>query len=119
MRSRPFAQFNFSLTLGRTVVGGFQEASGITKLHGLNKSADVTLKRGVIGASALRDWLKSVRGRDVTVEMRDETGQVVGRWTLHGARIVKHTAGAMNAKGSDVAMEELVLAYQRLTIKPV
>src|SRR5437763_10014038 len=115
MRSRPFAQFNFTLTLGRTVVGGFQEANGITKIEGLNKATNVIMRRGVIGAPALRDWLKTVRGRDVTVALRDETGQIVSRWTVKGAKIIKYTGPTMNAKGNDVPIEELVLVYQRLT----
>jgi hypothetical protein len=30
------------------------------------------------------------------------------------ARIIKHISGPMNAKGTDVAMEEITLAYERL-----
>ena len=66
----PYTQFNFKLSLGgRTVLGAFQELSGvgtqrprkkITKLTGLNKSTDVTLKRGVINAPALNEMLPAV-----------------------------------------------------------
>jgi phage tail-like protein len=35
-------------------------------------------------------------------------------WKLLRARIVKYTAGRFNARGNDVAMEELTLAYERL-----
>ena len=33
------------------------------------------------------------------------------------ARIIKHTSGPLNAKGTDVAMEELVVAYERLEME--
>jgi hypothetical protein len=39
---------------------------------------------------------------------------VVQEWRLLRARIIKHTSGPLNAKGTDVAMEELVVAYERL-----
>jgi hypothetical protein len=39
---------------------------------------------------------------------------VVGSWKLLRARIVKHTSAPLNAKGTDVAMEELVLACEGL-----
>src|SRR5438132_638025 len=115
-RRDPYAQFNFRLSLGTTVIGGFQEVSGITKLKGLNKSTDVTLKRGVIGATAFRDWLKQVRKRRVSIELQSESGAVAGRWILTGAKPIKYTAGAMNAKGTDVDVEELVLSCRRLEI---
>jgi T4-like virus tail tube protein gp19 len=42
---------------------------------------------------------------------------VVQTWTLHQARIIKHTSGPFNTKGTDLAIEELVLAYERFTIE--
>ena len=38
-------------------------------------------------------------------------------WTLLNAQITKITFGPYNAKGNDVAMEEMVLAYERLEMK--
>jgi phage tail-like protein len=121
-----FKHFNVLLHLGDTVSevpsAGFQELSGITKITGLNKAVDVILKRGVAAADELTEWLDEVRGGDdsrartVTVELRSEDGSTVQRWKLIGARIVKHTSGPMNAKGTDVAMEELVLSYERLDL---
>jgi hypothetical protein len=36
---------------------------------------------------------------------------------LHRARIVKHVCGPFNAKSSEVAMEEMTLAYERLELE--
>ena len=47
----------------------------------------------------------------------EEHTAVVQTWKLLRARIIKHTSGPMNAKGTDVAMEELVVAYERLEME--
>jgi phage tail-like protein len=146
-RERPYVQFNFLVDLGNGNTegpqAGFQEVSGIgmevtvaeyrtgnsrensvMKITGLNKSTDVTLKRGVIGSLDLYEWLDDIRNgnqsamRTVTVQLQNEDHtSVVQTWKLLRARIIKHTSGPMNAKGTDVAMEELVLAYERLEME--
>jgi phage tail-like protein len=147
LRERPYVQFNFLVNLGDGttdgVEAGFQEVSGIgmevtvseyrngnekensvRKITGLNKSTDVTLKRGVIGSLNLYQWLNDIRNgnqnamRNVVIQLQNEDHtQVVQTWKLMRARIIKHTSGPMNAKGGDVAMEELVLAYERLEME--
>lgn len=124
---RPFSQFNFLVDLG--IQGGphagFQEFTHINKITGLNKSTDVTLKRGVISAPALQDWLNQIKKapkqaeRTVEVTLQDEQHQIVGRWRLLGARIIKQTGPSLNPKGGgDVAIEELVLSCERIEVKP-
>jgi phage tail-like protein len=147
LRDRPFVQFNFLVDLGTGNTSGpdagFQEVSGIgmevtvseyrngnhkensvMKIMGMNKSTDVTMKRGVIGSLTLYNWLNDIRNGDqsalrtVTVQLQNESHtDVVMTWKLLRARIIKHTSGPMNAKGTDVAMEELVLAYERLEME--
>lgn len=146
-RERPYVQFNFLVDLGNGttdgVDAGFQEVSGIgmevtvaeyrngnekensvRKVTGLNKSTDVTLKRGVIGSLNLYRWLDQIRNgdqaalRNVVIQLQNEDHTaVVQEWKLMRARIIKHTSGPFNAKGTDVAMEELVLAYERLEMQ--
>jgi hypothetical protein len=41
----------------------------------------------------------------------------VATWKLLRARIIKNVNGPFNAKGTDVAMEELTLAYERLEME--
>jgi phage tail-like protein len=143
-RDRPYVQFNFLVDLGNGttdgVDAGFQEISGIgmevtvaeyrngnekensvRKVTGLNKSTDVTMKRGVVGSLNLYKWLDQIRNgdqgalRNVVVQLQNEDHTaVVQEWKLMRARIIKHTSGPLNAKGTDVAMEELVIAYERL-----
>lgn len=146
-RDRPYVQFNFLVDLGSGttdgVEAGFQECSGIgmevtvseyrngnekensvRKITGLNKSSDVTLKRGIIGSLNLYEWLDQTRNGDqnasrtVTIHLQNEDHTAtVQSWKLLRARIIKHTSGPMNAKGTDVAMEELVLSYERLEME--
>ncbi len=147
VRDRPYVQFNFHVNLGdgvtNTTQAGFQEISGIgmevsiaeyrpgnyafnnvIKTAGLNKATDVTMKRGVIGSLDLYKWLDDVRNgansglRTVTVELKSEDRtQTVQTWRLINARIMKHVSGPFNAKGTDVAMEELTLSYERLEME--
>jgi len=147
LRDRPYLQFNFLVDLGDGVTdgprAGFEEVSGIgmevevseyragnskensvIKLPGLTKCTDVTMKRGVIGSLDLYAWLDQIRNGDqqalrtVTVQLQNEdhTG-IVQTWKLLRARIVKHTSGPFNARSSDVVLEELVLAYERLELE--
>ncbi len=147
LRDRPYTQFNFLVDLGNGVTdgptAGFQELSGIgmevtvaeyragnskensvMKITGLNKCTDVTMKRGIIGSLDLYQWLDQIRNGDqkalrtVTVQLQNEDHtEIVQTWKLLRARIIKHTSGPFNAKGTDVAMEELVLAYERLEME--
>jgi phage tail-like protein len=146
-RERPYVQFNFLVNLGDGVTdgpkAGFQEVSGIgmevtvseyrtgnakensvMKITGMNKATDVTMKRGVIGYLDLYEWLNQIRNGDqnalrtVTVQLQNEDHTaIVQTWKLMRARIIKHTSGPLNAKGTDVAMEELVVAYERLEME--
>ena len=124
-RSQRYAQFNFLIDLGAGAGphAGFQEFSNVQKITGLNKATDVTMKRGVIASSALQDWLDQIRkgrkgaDRTVTIMMQDEEHKIVQKWKLLRARIIKHVSGPFNAKGTDVAMEELVIAFERLELE--
>src|SRR6476620_1282755 len=120
-RPHAYSQFNFLVDLGAGMGphAGFQELS-VKKITGLNKAPDVTLKRGVIASSALQDWLDQIRdrhkkaSRTVTIMMQDEEHKITRTWKLLRARIIKQVSEPLNAKGGgDVAMEELVLAYER------
>ena len=56
--------------------------------------------------------------RTVTVQLQNEDHtEVVQTWKLQRARIIKHVSGPMNARGTDVAMEELTLSFERLEME--
>jgi phage tail-like protein len=139
---RPYMQFNFQLQINGQDVGGFQEISGlgtevavteyrhgneqqnnVRKLSGLNKASDVTLKRGILGTETLFSWIDGIRKgnasdlRTVKIELLSEDRTTVMTWNLIRARPMKLSYGPLNAKGSDVAMEEIVLAYEILEME--
>lgn len=144
---RPYGQFNFLVDLGTGNTegpdAGFQEVSNlgmemtvaesrngnekensVRKITGLNQATDVTLKRGVIGSRTLSHWLNQTRNGDqnalrtVTISLQNEnhTG-VVQIWRLLRARIIKHVSGPLNARGNDMAVEELTLTCDRLEME--
>jgi phage tail-like protein len=147
LRDRPFTQFNFLVDIGTGDTSGpdagFEEVSGlestvdvieyrngnskensVIKLTGLNKATDVIMRRGVIGSLALYEWFNEIRNgnqnalRTVTISLQNEDhSEVVMTWKLLRARIVKYSGGPLNGKGTDVAMEEIVLAYERLELE--
>ena len=147
LRDRPYAQFNFLVDLGTgdatSARAGFQECSGIgmsvtvaeyrngndkenspRKLTGLARYEDVTLKRGIIGSLDLYQWLAQIRDgdpkalRSVTIQLlAEDHASVVLTWKLSRARIVRHVSGPLDARGTDVALEELTLAYERLDLE--
>lgn len=147
LRDHPYTQFNFLVDLGTGDTSGpdagFQECSAITtsvdvieyrngndkennprKLTGLTKVSDVTLRRGIIGSLTLYQWLDQIRNgdpagvRNVVIHLQSEDRTAIAMtWRLLRARIIKHTSGPLNAKGTDVAMEELTLAYERLELE--
>jgi len=59
----------------------------------------------------LIDFRKAVL---VTITLLSEDHKPVLEWELHNARITKYVSGPFNAKGNDVAMEEMVLTYEKL-----
>jgi phage tail-like protein len=100
---------------------GNAKENSVMKVTGLNKSTDVTLKRGVMGSDTLYSWLNQIRNGDenalrtVRIHLKNEDHtQTVATWSLLRARIIKYVSGPFNAKGNDVAMEELTLAYERM-----
>jgi phage tail-like protein len=145
-RDLPYARFNFLVDLGSGSDGpqaGFEECSeigmtvdvisyrngndktnAVRKLTGLTHYPDVTLKRGIIGALDLYQWLDAVRNGDqqalrtVTVQLQSEDrSSVVQEWKLLRARPVRYVSGPFDATCSDVAIEEVTLAYERLELE--
>src|SRR5437899_10925804 len=118
-RDRPYAQFNFWVNLGGgsdplQPDAGFQEISALgmevgvaeyrygnhklnhtLKVTGLSKSADVTLKRGVMGSDTVYRWFDAIRNgqhdmRTVRIALRNEDdSESVPTWILPGARVIE------------------------------
>lgn len=144
-RDTPYGAYNFIVDFGgespTTAQGGFSDVSGlgteitlmeyrqgndvenrVRKIPALHKSGDVTLKRGIMGLRSFWDWINVTRTnpehkRAVTITLQDEQRNPVLSWKLINARPMKWTGPTLAAKGgSDVAMEELVLASEGIEL---
>jgi phage tail-like protein len=145
-RDNPYPGFNFLVDLGdgdpTTEENAFAEVDGLetwvevieyrsgadrdaapTKLVGLNKVADVTLRRGFTGSMRLYRWFDAVRSGDanavrtVHITLLAEDRTPIATWKLLRARPVRYGVGPLIAEGCEVAVEELVLAYERLEME--
>lgn len=144
--SLPYSQFNFQVTLGDDgpdrPQAGFQEIAGLgmeitvaeyragnslenstVKVTGTYKVPDVTLKRGLMGYLDLYRWIDEVRNgsqeqlKTVKIDLLSEDRTTVAMsWKLFRARPIKYTGPGLNGKGADVAVEELVLASERIEL---
>jgi hypothetical protein len=99
LREGPYLQFNFLVDVddgtSESFQAGFQECSNIgiegtvaeyrnsnekenssRKITGLNKSTDVTLKRGVIGSLNLYQWLNAIRTVVIRLQSEDHSAIV-------------------------------------------
>ena len=147
-RDNPYIAFNFLVDLGTgdtgSVLAGFQEVSGLNmevniadyrngneqtnhvrKVIGMHSFGDVTLKRGLIGALDLWEWIRQARdgeqgaARNITIQLFDEArNEAVMTWRLSNARPMRYTAPSLNAQsGSDIAVEELVLSVEAVEVE--
>jgi conserved hypothetical phage tail region protein len=142
-RETPYSAFNYVVELepgqGDQVDAGFSDVSGlnaevtiaeyrngnskvnhVSKIPGIHKAGDVTLKRGIIGAQNLWEWLDEVRQgklsgkRNVTIKLLNEDrSDIAVTWRLKNAMPIKWTGPTLTGKGGgDVAIEELVLSVE-------
>jgi phage tail-like protein len=141
-RDTPYGAYNFMVDFGGpeapgSAQGGFSDVSGlgteitlmeyrqgndkenrVRKIPALHKASDVTLKRGIMGLRSFWDWIDITRvdpehKRSVNIVLQDEQRNPILAWKLVNARPMKWTGPTLAAKGgSDVAMEELVIAAE-------
>jgi phage tail-like protein len=147
MRERPYSDFNYLVDLGtgesESVQAGFEEVilpevsievieyrngnekgSGVRKIPGRVSYSNITLKRGVIGALDLYQWIDQVRNGDanayrtviITLMNEDRTAAVF-TWRLLNAWPVKYRFSKLEGKGKESLIEELELTFEQLDIE--
>jgi phage tail-like protein len=91
----------------------------VRKLAGRLKWGDITLKRGITSNMDFWKWRQEVVDGNVaqartncTIEMQDQTGKPVARWTLDLAWPSKLTGPAMSTDSSAVGIEEVTLVCE-------
>ena len=137
----PLPKFHFSVDWGGDSVN-FTEVSGLDveteiieyregasrsyskqKIPGMQKYANVVLKRGVMPAkNTFFDWwntvaLNQVERRDVTVSLLNESHEPVMIWKVSEAWPAKVTGTDLKADGNEIAIETIELAHEGITIQ--
>ena len=146
-RENPYSNFNFIVLVNGQEAAAFSEVSGLDsentpieyregadatnsmrKLPGIEKYSNVSLKRGIAGSLALWEWRKEVRDststfpprKEVTIKLLNEKGDrnaPAMTFKLRNAWPTKITGPSLNAKGNDIAIEQLDLVHERLDIE--
>ncbi|MCU0432828.1 MAG: phage tail protein [Bacteroidia bacterium] len=136
----PIAVFHFSVEWGGSRVG-FTEVSGltkevqaieyreghspdylVTKMPGMQKVANITLKRGMFnGDGELMAWLKTVKlnkieRRDLTISLLDETHQPVMTWQIKDAWPCKVEGPSLKSTGNEFAVESVELCHEGINL---
>ena len=97
------------------------EPNYLRKMPGLTKHGNFTLKWGITGSIELYNWRKLVEQgkmtqarKNIAVILMDEKGNAASRWEFGGAWPSKYDAPDLTAKGNDVAIETLEIAFETM-----
>lgn len=141
MPTNAISRYHFSVSWGGTRIG-FLEISGLDieieavsfregsspedsarKIPGLRKYSNITLKRGIVkNDNEFFEWINTIRigeieRRDVTISLLNESHEPIVVWKVKNAFPVHYYGPILNANGSDVAMETLVLTHEGISIE--
>ena len=139
-RNDPFKNFNFLVEIDGIAPAAFKSVSGLSaevevieyrsgadtltssrKLPGRVRYSNVTLTRGITSSRDLWDWWRTVvegnaQRRNVEIVLLDDSRNVVLRWLLRDAWIVKIEGPELDAGGNEVAIETVELAHEGLEL---
>lgn len=141
MTDYPLPKFHFQVEWGGTRIG-FTEVSGLDvetevieyrdganreysklKMPGMQKFANVTMKRGVFRSdNEFYDWwntvaLNTIERRDVTVSLLNETHEPVMVWKIKNAWPTKIASTDLKADGNETSIETVEVAHDGLSIQ--
>jgi phage tail-like protein len=144
--SYPLPVYNYRVTihgLGESLVVGFSEISGLNVeyepvyykhglsfalgtqiITGMRQPIRFTLKKGIVkGGDYLYRWIHGAylnllptSQRDILIDLCDENGHCVIRWTVKGAVPIKLDVPTFDANTNEVAIESLELTAQDVQI---
>ena len=90
---------------------------------GPTKFDPMTLERGITNDNAFAAWAQAMQQgtgadtaprKDVRIELHDRERQIAVAWMLKRALVTKYDAPDLNATSTDMAIEQLTLAYEGL-----
>ncbi|MDB5274933.1 MAG: conserved hypothetical phage tail protein [Chitinophagaceae bacterium] len=109
-------------TMEPKVIKSGGENYGAYQRPGVVSFATVVLKRGMTKTRDLFKWFQMVNGGayayrlSAEIAMQNPAGETVVTWSLDNCLPVKFKAADLNAKGTDVGIEELHLAHEGLRL---
>lgn len=95
----------------------------VTKMSGLRKSSNVTIKKGIFKAdNKFFEWLNEVKmniptRKTVTIHLLDEEHGTIMSWKLINAWPKKVSSPDMKADANEVAIEEIEIVHEGCTIE--
>ena len=95
---------------------------GVIQRSGKTNFATLVLKRGMTTTRDLWTWYEFVgtgkyaHRMNAIITVFDTPGKAVLAWKLSNAMPIKFKAADLNAKGTDVAIEELHMAHEGLSL---
>jgi phage tail-like protein len=133
----PLGAYNFLVEIEGLNVASFSEVSGLEteievieyrsggepsllrKLPGLRKYGNITLKRGVAQSDDLWQWHKAaldgnVERRSGSIVLLEDSREEAARWNFFEAWPSKYSGPVLRATSSEVAIELLTLACERI-----
>jgi phage tail-like protein len=134
----PYPAYNFKVMVGGEAIAHFTECSGISvdvataeyreagqaavvhQIPTITTYHDITLRYGLTSSTAMWEWfLATAQGRvqrkNVTIFLLDAAGSTpVLQWDLIGAFPKRWNGALLKATAREVAIEEIVLAYETL-----
>ena len=143
MANYPLPKFHFQVEWGGNSLA-FTEVSGLdvetevieyrdglspeyhkTKMPGMAKFSNITLKRGMFrGDNQFIDWynsiaLNQVERRDITISLLNEEHSPVVVWKVKSAWPVKIQGTDLKADGNEVSIESMELVHEGLSVEHV
>lgn len=137
----PISVFHFQVEWGGTRVG-FTEVSGldievqaidyregsykdyqVTKMPGIPQFTNISLKRGILkGDDEFYGWLTTIKlnevdRRDITISLLNEDHEPIAVWQVQNAWPCKLTGPSLNATTNEVAVEQIDLCHEGLTVE--
>jgi phage tail-like protein len=141
MATHPLPAYHFIVEWGGTRIS-FIEVSGLEiiddviehhdgadpgqvtrKIPGLRKYSNIVLKRGIVkGDNDFFNWMNTknlteIERRDIVVKLLNQNHEPILSWKAVNAFPVKLSGPILNAATSNVAIEELELTHEGLTVQ--
>jgi len=141
MSQRVINRYHFRVEWGGSRIG-FMEVSGLDieieavsfregsspddsfrKIPGLRKFSDIILKRGIVkGDNEFFAWINTkqidtIERRDVIISLLNENHEPIVLWKVKNAFPVKYSGPVLEANGSDLAIETLVLTHEGIAVE--